>query len=129
LLKYIISWSATDHLVHFRFDSNIIRCFHKSYFDYDGQMVPGLARSMERSANLKINCRYFHKNRRPEYPLKTTDLPRVTDKLYLVPIAMIGIKTHNLSGDVHWLHDIKITNIPLVSIEILNMHSMCTIFK
>jgi hypothetical protein len=34
---------------------------------------------------------------------------------------MIGIKTHNFSGDVHWLREIKITSIPLVSIEILNM--------
>jgi hypothetical protein len=34
---------------------------------------------------------------------------------------MIEIKTHNFSGDVHWLHEIKITSIPLVSIEILNM--------
>ena len=25
-------------------------------------MVPGLARSMERSRNLRIICRYFHKN-------------------------------------------------------------------
>ena len=63
----------------------------------------------------------FYGWKKPKYPQKTTDLPRVTDKLYRVAIPMIGIKTHNFSGDVHWLHEIKITSIPLVSIEILNM--------
>jgi hypothetical protein len=33
-----------------------------SFFDYNGQMVPGLAKSMERSTNLIIICRYFHNN-------------------------------------------------------------------
>ena len=34
---------------------------------------------------------------------------------------MIGIKTHNLSGDMQWLHEIKLPSNLLVSIEILNM--------
>jgi hypothetical protein len=63
--------------------------------------------------------RQFYGQRRPEYPLKSTDLPQVTGKLYRVPIAMIGINTHNFSGDKHWLYEIQIPSNLLVSTEIL----------
>jgi len=37
----------------------------------------------------------FYWWRKPEDPEKTTDLSQVIDKL---------IRTHNISGDKHWLH-------------------------
>ena len=49
-------------------------------------------------------CGQFYWRRKSEYPQKTTDLSQVTDKLY-----HIKIRTHNVSGDRHWLHRYKLS--------------------
>jgi hypothetical protein len=47
----------------------------------------------------------FIGGRKPKYVDKTTDLPQITDKLYHKTLNRLsGLRTHNFSGDKHWLH-------------------------
>jgi len=47
----------------------------------------------------------FYWWRKWEYPKKTTDLSRVTDKLYHIMLYRLrGIRTHSVNGDKYWLH-------------------------
>jgi len=51
----------------------------------------------------------FYWWRKPEYPEKTTDLPQDTDKLLSHNVVSSlpspsGIRTHNVSGNMHWLY-------------------------
>jgi hypothetical protein len=52
--------------------------------------------------------RQFYWLMKPEYPEKTTDMSQVTDKLYHIIVLstphLDRIRTHNVSGDRHWLH-------------------------
>ena len=43
----------------------------------------------------------FHWWRKSEDPEKTTDLSKVTDKLYHINLALIEIGIHNICGDTH----------------------------
>ena len=46
----------------------------------------------------------FYWWRKPEYPERTNDRSQVTGNFSTVHLTMNGVRTHNFSGDRHWLH-------------------------
>jgi len=46
----------------------------------------------------------FYWWRNPEYPEKTTDLLKVSEKRYLVILAMSGMRTYHVNSYMHRLH-------------------------
>jgi hypothetical protein len=86
------------------FNKHKLLCIGKDYFVLEGLGILCL-KPLSTIFQLYRGTQ-FDGWRNPEYPLKTTCLSQIIDKLYWVPLAMIGIKTRNISGGMHWLHAI-----------------------